>query len=170
MKSKLTDFCSFTLCVRPILNFGVKSVGRKDAHHLLKAHQMVWQHAGAFMEPLYSCSGLKCISPNSILNISKPSRVLKVSECLKKKTNKVYFLFNEANHFWLNIWCWCMVGSIRIWRCYRLLRFVSKKQSTRSTRLEGKFQILKLLTCKKWRIFKFFKSMLRKESTCIVQH
>lgn len=119
---------------------------------------MVWQHAGTYMEPVCSCAGLRHISPRCILNISKPSGVLKISTYLPKKTNKICFISDETDHFWLNIWHWCMVGPLRIWCFYGLQCFWVKNRAPgpQDSQSQGKFQILKLESCKKWGILRFF--------------
>lgn len=93
----------YSLC-RANLHFQfifVWSVGMEGANHLLNlkattatnitlSDKMLFNF-GTCMEPTHSCAGLTCISPNYVLNISKPSGVLKNYEYLKKKTKTLLY-------------------------------------------------------------------------------
>ena len=79
----------------------------EDANHLLNLKATTARHItlsdnmlfnfGTCTDPIHSCAGLTCISPNYVLNISKPLGVLKNYECLKKKTNKTaLFLMKQT--------------------------------------------------------------------------
>lgn len=99
MKSK---FCSFTLCVRPTLTFRLylcEKCRKKGCSPLVEGTSNGLTTRWHLYRAIFSCAGLKCISPNCILNISKSARVLKISEHLKKKISEIYFISNEADHF-----------------------------------------------------------------------
>lgn len=107
MKSKLTAFCLFTVCVEPNLTFSLYLCKGWEWQMSTTCWVLRLQHQGTSLcltsccltslEPLNFCVCLTCIFPNFVLNVSKPLGVFKNMNSLEE--NQQDFISNEAKPF-----------------------------------------------------------------------